>query len=427
MGRPIPPGNEAHADPNTPGQDTGLDDPYPDALVAPPAYEEVALLDHDSSIRANRRHDAENSRMPLFLLTGTTSRDLHNLKGRYLGRTSIACEVNDVQDERSDSDPDFLKQWVEYMAARPPAPYIHVIGRHNETRRYKVSDDDEDKESTEEITDFRILISMQNYVCPDSGPNGMELITVENDEKTYRGTALKWRAPRTKPDLEVNHTKPGLNEWCHRYCASSSGVRVFRLTRVVTGMDEDLLSSRLEGLIRGTGYRGRLSIEFPVADRAVDVLSTSVLNEWRTTTWIRWVFYLTFLWIFSWPILHFITKKYHVVRAEWPFSQTDDQGRKKYTTLSEEEWIARFGPAVQRLCLDRYEGTTWEHHLIQVLRRDDAYYSSQSEISDRPGLVNLAVGASQEGLVDSLSQMNNIIHFAGGSGDQGGWGFDRTR
>ncbi|VUC29441.1 unnamed protein product [Clonostachys rosea] len=423
MGRPNPPGNEDHANPSTPGTETGLDGPFPDDLVAPPAYEQVTLLDHDSSIRASRRHDAENSRMPLFLLTGTTSRDLHDPQGG----TSIACEVNAVHDKRSDSDPNFLKQWVEHMAASPPAPYIHVIGRHNETRRYKVSDDDEVKESTKEVTDFRILISMQDYVCPDSGPNGMELVTIENNEKTYRGTALKRTAPRTKRDLEVDHTKPGLNEWCHRYCASSSGVRVFRLTRVVTGMDEDLLGSRLEGLIRSTGYRGRLSIEFPVADRAVDIFSTSVLNKWRTTTWIRWVFYLTFLWIFSWPILYFITKKYHVVRAEWPFSQTDDQGRKKYTTISEEEWIARFGPAIQRLCLDRYQGTSWEGHLIQVSRRDDVYYTSQSEISDRPGLINLTVGASRGGPANSLSQMNNIIHFANGPGDQGGWGFDRIR
>lgn len=188
-------------------------------------------------------------------------------------------------------------------------------------------------------------------------------------------------------------------------------------------MDEQLFRSRIEGLVRSTNYKGRLAIEFPVADRAVDIYSSNRLNNWRLTTWIRWVFYLTFLWIFTWPALFFTTKRYHVVRAEWPFSQTNAQGQKRYTTVSEEQWISRYGPAVKQLCLDRYEGLAGDSYLNQVLARGETRQSNDAQVDGRAAL-SVAAAAFQGGRFNAVSGASTLMRFVGGSNDQVGWGFD---
>ncbi|KAM5349575.1 hypothetical protein ACJ41O_006080 [Fusarium nematophilum] len=310
-------------------------------------------------------------------------------------RTRIANEVIPLQDKRSDTDPGFLESWVKYMATLPPSPYIHIVGTHKETKR-----DKDGKSKREEVTDFRIMVSLQNYLWPNfdpNGPNEMSLTTAESGEKTYRGTVLKERAPGVKGDIEVGHAKPDLKEWCHRYCAKATATRVFRLSRAVTGMDEQLFSSRLEGLIRSTNYKGRLAIEFPVADRAVDIYSSGRLNTWRLTTWIRWLFYLSFLWIFSWPVLFFTTKRYRVVQAEWPFSQINAQ--------------------------DRYDGLAGDSYLNQVLGRGEARQSNDAQINGR-AVLSAAAAAFPGGRFDAVSSASSLVRFVGGSNDQVGWGFD---
>ncbi|KAF5024478.1 hypothetical protein F66182_3418 [Fusarium sp. NRRL 66182] len=394
----------------------------------PPAYDDAAAA--ESSVFAVGAHvEARNlaHREEGNYFTGTTAPESHiTSTSRRIGnkRTRIANEVNRLQDQRSDADPGFLEDWIRLMAQLPPSPYIHIVGTHKETKR-----DKDGKSTREEVTDFRIMVSLQNYLWPGfnpNGPNEMSLTTAESGEKTYRGTVFKKRAPGAKGDIEVGHSKPDLREWCHRYCAKAKATRVFRLSRTVTGMDEELLRSRLAGLIRSANYKGKIAIEFPVADRAVDIYSSSRLNTWRLTTWIQWLFYLTFLWIFSWPLLFFTTKRYDVVRAEWPFSQVDAQGRKRYTTVSEEQWINRYGAAVKQLCLDRYEGLAGDSLLNQVLERTETHENGNTSVHGRAlvGAASAVLQGDGFNAVSSVSSVSSVMRFMGGSNDQVGWGFD---
>ncbi|KAF4465920.1 hypothetical protein FALBO_7234 [Fusarium albosuccineum] len=424
MGRPSLPDSGFRDDPDALSMHTTAGDAYvddaDDVADVPPAYSDTDTTwptAQPEASTASRRYDDR-------FFDGVSPPESHiERTSRRIGakRTRIANEVIDLQDKRSDADPEFLESWVKYMATLPPSPYIHITGTHKETKR-----DKDGKKNREEVVDFRILVSLQNYLWPNfdpNGPNEMSLTTVEGGEKTHRGTVLKKRAPGAKGNIEVGHDKPDLKEWCHRYCAKATGTKVFRLSRTVTGMNEELFKSRLEGLIRGTNYKGHLAIEFPVADRAVDIYSSSRLNNWRLTTWICWVFYLTFLWIFSWPILFFSTKKYHVVRAEWPFSQVDAQGQKRYTTVSEEQWISRFGPAIRQLCLDRYEGLAGDSYLNQVLDRGETRQSNEGQIDARAAL-GVASAAFQGGRFNAVSGASSLMRFVGGANDQVGWGFD---
>ncbi|KAF2761046.1 hypothetical protein EJ05DRAFT_535904 [Pseudovirgaria hyperparasitica] len=382
---------------------------------APPVYTPTS----------NAQTDADpNDPAYAFRSLGTSAPECHityQSKRIFAKRTRIANEVASLQDARADTDPAFLQRWIEAMAREAPAPYIHIIGNHKETRRGS-----DGKKTTENVTDFRILVSMRNYLWPgfkSYSPNDMDLRTVDNGEKTWRGGVFKARAPGAKGDIEVGEEKATLKEWCHRYCASPAGTRIFRLTRTITGLDETHLRTRIEGLIRSTNYKGHISIEFPVSDRAVDIYTSSKLNTWRLTTWICWLFYLSFLWLFSWPILYFTTKRYHVVRAEWPFSQLDAQGRKRYTTVSEEQWVDKFGLAVRQLCMDRYEGMAGDDLLTQVLARPETHQPLGPQFRAQAA-VGAAVGAVRGGF-NAVNQVNNLMRFAGGSsGDQIGWGFD---
>lgn len=122
-------------------------------------------------------------------------------------------------------------------------------------------------------------------------------------------------------------------------------------------------------------------------------------------------------------MLFFTTKRYHVVRAEWPFAQVDEQGRKRYTTVSEEQWVSRYGPAIKQLCLDRYDGLAGDAYLNEVLDRAEAQQNNQPQVDTRAAL-GVAAAAFQGGRFNAARGASSLMRFVGGQNDQVGWGFD---
>ncbi|KAF2644684.1 hypothetical protein P280DRAFT_177811 [Massarina eburnea CBS 473.64] len=328
------------------------------------------------------------------------------------------CESTGVMDVRCDTDPAYLEEYVRSFAAQPPQPLVYILGTHSETTKRG------DKKETKTVTDFRIVMHLQHYLRQNFDPNApsmIQLSTVENSEKTYRGTITKQRAPGSTQDIEVSGaSKPSLKEWCHRYCASPRTLRIFTLRRPVTGLDRELIRSRIEGLIRATSYRGHISVTFPVEEKNIDIYTTSRINEWRLKTWVRWVFYLSFLWIFAWPSLFFATKRYAVVRAEWPFSINECGGAKRYTTISENQWFEKWEVAIRRLVLSQFEGEATDDVLAGVIARP--------EDPSIPGTFNSGL----QGLDQAAGLLSQGFRFARAmqSGErlgatlQGGWGYN---
>lgn len=351
--------------------------------------------------------------VPIRHVPPPTTRTDHNNPGFKNGKPMI-CETIDVMEARYDSDPILLEDAIRSYAQTAPVPLVYIMGTHKETIKRR------DKKETRDVTDFRIVINIQRYLrrnFNDQDTSSMELVTVENGEKTHRGTIMKVRAPGAKQDIEIGTPKATLTEWCHRYCASPRMLRIFRLRRVITGFDETQLKNRLEGVIRATNYRGNLAITFPVEDKNVDMYTSSLLNKCRLKNWVCWIFYLTFLWIFTWPFLFFATKRYAVVRAEWPFSITDAQGRKTYTSVSEEQWFEKWHVAIRRLALDRYQGEASEEMMNGVIARPEDPPMPGTVLTGHVGVDN-AVGLLTQGI-----QVARAIT-SGGRGIQGGWGYD---
>ncbi|KAK4121924.1 hypothetical protein N657DRAFT_647425 [Parathielavia appendiculata] len=266
------------------------------------------------------------------------------------------CFIN----PRLDRDPELLERQIQLSASKPPRPSVRILGRHSQTVK------ENGKSEKKILTDFDVSVDLTPYLFSDATRNvsWTKLRTVENTEKTWRGTILRKRAPGVKRDLEVSDPKPTLAEWCHRYCASHARVKSFTLHRRVVGFDEEKLKQKLEALVRGTNYRGTVDITFPVRDAYVLVYNDCKINRWRVTPWIVWMCYLTFLWLITWPLLFFQTKRFEVAVAEWPFSVQEADGSKRYVSMSEDHIYNLWGRAISRAVLDKRQGTLDQEDLI---------------------------------------------------------------
>ena len=112
----------------------------------------------------------------------------------------------------------------------------------------------------------------------------------------------------------------------------------FTITRRITDRDDGYLVAALTSLLRTTNYRGHINIKFPVEDRATIVMSDHFINRHRCNVYVWWICVILQLWIFTWPVLWLMTKRWEVLSARWtcavqavgfpgrPIQQTDEPG-----------------------------------------------------------------------------------------------------
>jgi hypothetical protein len=168
------------------------------------------------------------------------------------------------------------------------------------------------------------------------------------------------------------------------------------MTRVVTGLDEEYLRDHLTSLIRNTNYRGSLKITFPIENPNVEVFSDHRVNRWRQSSWLYFLFLVTFLWIFAWPVLFFWTKKYSVVKSAWPFSKEGEYGRKVYATMSESQWYNRWARAIEKAALAKRKDFITEEDLATVDQPAPALNTGNQLVDQAAGLLGAGVRAFQE-------------------------------
>lgn len=144
----------------------------------------------------------------------------------------------------------------------------------------------------------------------------------------------------------------------------------FAISRNVTGIDHDVLTQRMKDVIRGINYRGHISITYPVKKRATVFMSDHWINRYRHNKFIWWACVILQLWIFTWPLLWFMTKRWEVFSVEWPCEiyessdrmwhisyktvphqalegQTPNEENVRPTHMSELYWVKQWRLAVQ--------------------------------------------------------------------------------
>ncbi|OAA53856.1 hypothetical protein ISF_08558 [Cordyceps fumosorosea ARSEF 2679] len=322
------PNNPTSSPPRQPYFDHDFDDEPPHADDdLPPLYS-----DHDHDAVAVTPAD-------LLIPPGTPPLAISPFRSPDSGTTYFL-------DRRLDTDPAFLQQQLEILAAPPPRPLCRLRGTHSETRRR------DDKDEQETVVDFDVEVDLTAVLYTDAraGASWRRLITVDNREKVRRGTVLARRAPGSGL---AEASTPTVQEWCHRYCASVAGLKVFALERRVIGWDFDHLQRKLVRLVRDTNYQGRLHVDFPVRDARVEIHNECRTSRWRLTRWIVVVFCVTLTFLLAWPWLFFRTKRWETVRAEWPLR---DARTGRYASLSEDEWFNMWARTIREACLARKQG-----------------------------------------------------------------------
>lgn len=242
-----------------------------------------------------------------------------------------------------------LYQMIKSQARYPPSLFVQIYGSHTETRR------NGNKETKDKVVDFIVKVNL-THLLGKLGSGEIELLP--DNKRGYRGT----RIPRMKPTVgdsldEEAGRMDELKLWCEKYVQDPAKVKSFLLKRKIINHDQKKLEQLLRSAIAETNYRGHVSVQFPTMYDQLIVYSPGKLNEWRITVWIRWVFYCTFMWLFAWPLLFFLTARYSVVKVIFPYADTQDSNdpERRPTVMSEVDWFFMWQSAIKRAALARMQ------------------------------------------------------------------------
>ncbi|EHK99312.1 hypothetical protein M7I_4829 [Glarea lozoyensis 74030] len=245
---------------------------------------------------------------------------------------------------------------IRNQASYPPGYYIEIHGKHTETSRHN------NKETKRDIVDFHFRVALGDELIPKGHVTGLtpgKLEFLPDNKRGYRGTII----PSLNPTLSDVEEADYLTAWCEKYVADASKVKCFTLQREIRWHDTAKLEHLIRSALLETNYRGHISITFPTSHTSVTVYSPGLINRWRMTTWIRWIFYLSFLWIFTWPLLFFLTSRYEVVKSVWYYASKppgEEMGRIP-TTNDEVNYFYKWQSAIKRNVL---KSNGLEQHIL---------------------------------------------------------------
>lgn len=332
---------------------------------------------------------------------------------RFSANNSGASNETTIRMEENLTDPEVLYGYImDCLRVAPPRPLFQIHGWHNETVRRK------DKKEQERVTDFKIHMQLDQYLSKAFDADLWEDQVAKDSESTYRGGWRRTKAAGYKPGIQLtDEPQRTLQDWCEDYCASPSKLKVFRIKRKVHGLDFGPLKSNLESLIRSTQYRGHVDIRFRVDEQSVDIYWPHIINQWRTN-WVRWIFYLTFLWIIIWPILIFTTKWWNVYTVNWYFSRELGEGetrRKQYATVSEAKWFESNRSHIRELVVNKFQGYST---CGEAAPPEEIQQSRPKTPTRRNSNVDSAVNFIRDG----VSIWNAVT--SGANPNEQGWGYD---
>ncbi|SPO02627.1 uncharacterized protein DNG_05300 [Cephalotrichum gorgonifer] len=277
-------------------------------LHAPPS--------HQSRSRNEPRHYAGLPRLdyqlycpPLFEL----SQDCTTLssKAQYLSESA-----------------DALVNLLRSQATIPPKPQIHVVG----TRGRRV--------------DFDIKLNLMSTLIPEDPKQRLDYVScVRSGELAYRGGI--------KPDVLPEIGDGGLEEWCRRFVEDKAQVKSFTLSRAVANLDSAWIEGKLRSLIASTGYKGVVSVTFPVTHARVVVQNPDRVNKFFTSV----------------TTLFSGKHKYEVVYAVWPFatSRNGDEGERRCVVQSEAAWWSEWQDSIKYAVVTKRHGWVTNEDKLEAL------------------------------------------------------------
>ena len=244
-----------------------------------------------------------------------------------------------------------LKEQAKY----PPKYTARILGTHTEARR---------SERTEvyRVTDFDVRLDMTHLLVPSPDASHSRLC---QDFDIPLPQIKAYRGHRVKTDCS-QESAPDAEAYIHSYITSSFPVRSFTLNRRILHHDSAALEALITALVRSTNYRGDLRVTFPITHSRVTVYSPSWQNHYREKLWLRWIFYLSFLWVISWPYLWFMTRRWEVVTAEFRCSTAPECENKQDITKSGESFVKEWETSIRRAVLEMKQGSIDEEYKLKT-------------------------------------------------------------
>lgn len=195
---------------------------------APPPYRDDATLEDAVSLHTTQGEDdiidvydappsyADNEAIRVASPTGV-------VENPYVIEPLKNCNgVDIIMDPRFDTDAVYAEQTIRKWSSIRPAQMIQIKGTHTQTVK------NGNKEEKQTITDFDIKLRLTEYLLDafGSAPRA-RMYTVNNNDKTHRGTIFKTRAKTPKGGAAdmLEAGKPELKEWCHLFCASHANLK----------------------------------------------------------------------------------------------------------------------------------------------------------------------------------------------------------
>lgn len=211
---------------------------------------------------------------------------------------------------------------VRAQATIPPKPQIYIIGRRSAA-------------SPRDKPDFALKLNLLPLLVPDDAARRMDYLRcVGAGERALRGGV---RAS-LEPDLE------GLEAWARRFVEDRAAVKAFVLERVVANVDWAWLEGQVRSLVAAMGYKGSVSVTFPVTHARVVVQSPHRVNRFFTG--------LTELFAGR--------REYEVVQAVWPFASCgrgEARGEGRVCAVqSEEQWWREWAGPIRFAIAGRRNG-----------------------------------------------------------------------
>lgn len=186
------------------------------------------------------------------------------------------------------------------------------------------------------------------------------------------------------------------------------------------------MTGALTGVLRSTNYRGRVSITFPLEDRATIVMSDHPINRYRTNKLIWWICVISQLWIITWPLLWLMTKHWEVLNVYWPCRIFEDDARGwpnsdeehaevihegirpedwdvrrerdvRLAIMSEMAWLEDWRRAIMRAAEDRRRG------MLHIVDKNAAQAAEQRNIERAWETQQRLITSSQSGIIGAAA------------------------
>ncbi|KAI9275721.1 hypothetical protein BDA99DRAFT_496305 [Phascolomyces articulosus] len=203
------------------------------------------------------------------------------------------------RDVHLNTDGEALLQFLKQRNTKP-CMAVRFYGYHEETHWRTRSTRDKDGNLVEErepvtvrVDDFTFDVDCSNYVSPNC--EGMYVL----------------------PDKKTGFTK-SVRELCDDYVHETNQLKELRLTKVID-WDYATLTRAFTAAIRNHGYYHSVEITFETKENKIIVKANTKMSRMVDNWMVRWFFFLSCLWILSWPILWLCRKKFghNSLQSKW--------------------------------------------------------------------------------------------------------------